>query len=49
MNREFSEGFIQDLRYLLEQCVLNETDNLELSLDFNGTELQVYMEFSARK
>lgn len=49
MDKKFSKGFMQDLAYLMDCCAENDTDNLELNFDFNGIELQVYIEFSAIK
>ena len=43
---EFSNGFIQDMASLLEMCMENETDNLEVEFDFNGTKLNVDITFS---
>lgn len=49
MDKDFSEGFMRDIADLLEYCVENKTDSLELNFDINGTELQVDIAFSIRK
>lgn len=49
MNKDFSDGFMQDLASLLEYCAENKTDFLELHFNINGTELNVDMMFSVVK
>ena len=49
MTKTFSEGFMQDLVTLLEYCVENNTDNVELNFDINGRELQVDIAFSIKE
>ena len=45
MNKKFSEGFIQGIVDLMELCVENETDNVDLNFEFNGKKLQVSILF----
>ena len=49
MNKDFSEGFMHDIADLLEYCVENKTDSLELNFEINGTKLQVDIAFSIGK
>ena len=49
MNKAFSEGFMQDIADLLEYCVENKTDSVELNFEINGTKLQVDIAFSIGK
>ena len=46
MNKEFTEGFMQNLGDLLEYCAENNTDSLELDFDINGKPLKVDITFS---
>ena len=46
MNKEFTEGFMQNLGDFLEYCVENNTDSLELDFDINGNPLKVEITFS---
>ena len=46
MNKEFAEGFMKNLGDLLEYCVENNTDSLELDFDINGKPLKVDITFS---
>lgn len=48
MDKEFSEGFLHDMADLLEYCVENKTDSLELHFNINGNELKVDITFSTR-
>lgn len=48
MDKEFSEGFLHDLAYLLDICSNNNTDTIELSFDLDGKELNVEMTFSVK-
>lgn len=47
MNREFSNGFIQDLAFLLEECKKGNTDSIELQFDVNGNKLIADITFKA--
>ena len=49
MDKDFSEGFMLDIADLLEYCVENKTDNVELNFNINGTELVVDIAFSIGK
>ena len=49
MNKEFSDGFMQDISDLLQYCCENKTDNLELEFNINGTLLNVDITFSIIK
>lgn len=46
MDKEFSDGFMQDLAYLLELCMKNKTDSMELDFDYSGLHLKVDISFS---
>lgn len=46
MDKIFSEGFLHDMADLLDLCAKNETDNMSLMFDFNGTTLNVDITFS---
>lgn len=46
MDKEFSEGFMQDLADLLELCMKNKTDSMELDFDYSGKHLKVDISFS---
>lgn len=46
MDKEFSEGFLYDVADLLEACMENETDNIDLIFDCNGTKLKMDITFS---
>lgn len=46
MNKDFSKGFMHDIADLLDCCMENETDHLELDFDFNGKVLKVDITFS---
>ena len=48
MNKEFSEGFMQDIADLLELCMKNKTNNIELNFNINGRELNMDITFSVR-
>lgn len=47
-NKEFSNGFMQDLADLLEFCMKNKTDSMELDFDYGGKHLKVDITFSVR-
>lgn len=49
MDKEFSDGFMQDIAYLLELCMKNNTDNIELNFNIGGKELNMDITFSVRK
>lgn len=49
MDKEFSEGFMNDVADLLELCMKNNTDNIELNFNINGRELNMDITFSVRK
>ena len=49
MIKKFSEGFIQDIADLMELCVENETDNVDLEFEFNGEKLQVSFLFAVKE
>lgn len=44
--KEFSEGFLHDIADLLEMCVENGTDNLEVQIPINGQQLNIEICFS---
>jgi hypothetical protein len=46
MDKEFSEGFMQDLADLLEFCMENKTDSMELDFNYGGKHLKVDITFS---
>lgn len=48
MDKEFSDGFMQDLGDLLELCMKNKTDSVELDFDYSGKHLKVDITFSVR-
>ncbi len=41
MDKDFSEGFMLDIADLLECCVENNTDNVDLIFTFRDKELSV--------
>lgn len=49
MDKNFSNGFMQDIADLLEVCMENKTDNVDLNFDINGVHLGVNITFSIRK
>ena len=49
MEKEFSEGFMQDLADLLQYCMENKTDSVELGFDYDKTYLQVNITFSVKE
>lgn len=49
MDKEFSEGFMQDIADLLEYCLENKTDGMELCFDINGNTLKVDIAFEIKK
>lgn len=46
MERDFSDGFVDDLLYLIRLCMANDTDNVRLSREIDGTVISVDMTFS---
>ena len=46
MNREFSEGFMNDIAYLMQMCLENKTDNVDLTFEIDGCTLGVNITFS---
>ena len=48
MNR-FSEGFMHDLADLLEMCIKEKTDTIEIEFDINGKQLDVEISFSIKE
>ena len=42
----FSEGFLKDITNLIKLCVENETDNLEIKMPINGTNVKIEICFS---
>lgn len=44
--KEFSEGFMHDIADLLDLCVENGTDNLEIKIPINGKMLNIEICFS---
>ena len=49
MDKNFSNGFMQDIADLLEACMENKTDNVDLDFEINGIHLGVNITFSIRK
>lgn len=49
MGKEFSEGFMQDIADLLEFCLENKTDGMELCFNINGSTLKVDITFEIMK
>ena len=49
MEKEFSEGFMQDLADLLQYCMENKTDSVELGFDYRKSHLQVDITFSVKE
>lgn len=48
-DKEFSDGFMQDLADLLQYCMENNTDSVELGFYYNEKRLQVDITFSVRQ
>lgn len=46
MDKEFSEGFMHDIADLLELCMKNKTDNVDLNFDIDDKTLGVNITFS---
>ena len=46
MEKEFSEGFMHDLADVLQFCMDNKTDNVDLTFEIAGCELGVNITFS---
>ena len=49
MDKNFSNGFMQDIADLLEVCMKNKTDNVDLDFEINRIHLGVNITFSIRK
>ena len=49
MNKEFSEGFMHDIGYLLGMCMEGNTDTVELDFDINGNQLHIEITFSVKE
>lgn len=49
MNKKFSDGFMQDLADLLEICVNNGTDSIDLGFEINGQRLNAAIIFSVEE
>ena len=49
MDKEFSEGFMNDIADLLKFCMKNNTNNIELNFNINGRELNIDITFSIIK
>ncbi len=49
MNKELSQGFMNDMADLLEVCVKGNTDTIELDFNINGTQLNVEITFSIKE
>ena len=49
MNREFSDGFMQDIAELLELCANNETDGVELTFNIKGKALTLDLTFTVNE
>ena len=43
--KEFSDGFMQDIAYLLEWCMNNKTDNITITLNYGERDLEIDMDF----
>lgn len=43
---DFSEGFLHDIASVLEYCMENNTDSIELEFEINGKKLNIDMTFS---
>lgn len=46
VNKEFSNGFIQDLADVINSCIENQTDSATIKFEFDGRILNVEMKFS---
>lgn len=49
MDKDFSEGFMHDIADLLENCMENNTDNVDLKFNFEDLELNVNLTFSIKQ
>ena len=49
MNKKFSKDFMNDIADLLELCMENNTNNIELNFNINGRELNIDITFSIIK
>lgn len=47
MNKTFSQGFIHDIAELLDICIENNTDNVDLNFNFDGKMFKLNITFSA--
>ncbi len=45
MEKEFSEGFLHDLADLMDYCVDNNTDNIDLHFAFGNKKLKMNIVF----
>lgn len=46
MERDFSDGFVDDILYLIRLCMANGTDNVRLSREIEGVVIGIDMTFS---
>lgn len=46
MDKKFTEGFMHDMGDLLQFCVENKTDNIDLEFVINGNKLKINITFS---
>ena len=44
--KNFSEGFLHDIADLIDMCIKNDTDNLEVIIPINGKKLKMEICFS---
>lgn len=44
--KKFSEGFLHDMADLIDLCMENDTDNLEVKIPINGKTLNIEICFS---
>lgn len=49
VNKEFSNGFIQDLADVIDSCIENQTDGATIKFEFDGRILNVEMKFSVEE
>lgn len=49
MNKKFSDGFMLDMADLLEICMDNRTDSIDLDFDINGQRLNIEITFSVKE
>ncbi len=48
MEHEFSDGFMQDIAFLLESCSENKASSTSLEFNIGGKELTIDMTFKIR-